>query len=524
MDRKPQSRTRHVFLVLGVLVLAVALVRCTGVASSPKRHGPGAGTAGPTATIDRGTFRHRLRVPPLASSYVDEKSGRRVFELRAGAGRTQFLPGEPTPTWGYDGSFLGPTLRAERGERVEVRFRNALDEPTTLHWHGMQLPARMDGSPHQTVAPGGSWTPYWKVDQPAATLWYHPHPMGGTEGQVARGLAGMFLVDDARSERLALPKRYGVDDLPVIVQDVRFDGAKLDFGHGSSQYDGFLGDRTLANGTLDPYEVVHDERVRLRLLNASTERTYDFGFTDSSSGSGGSGGSGGRDFAVVGTDGGLLERPATVDRIRLSPGERAEVVVRMAPGERTVLRSFPPARDGDVRHFPGGGDSFDVLQLRAAATLRHSPELPSQLGELKLPEPGDAVRGRYFDLGMGKINDRRMDMDRVDDVVTRGTTEVWTVHNGNGTPHNFHVHGVQFRVVSVDGREPPPELRGRKDTVFVPGDASVRLALRFDGGPEFADPHTPYMYHCHLLWHEDMGMMGQFVVVDRGQGAEPMQH
>ncbi|MEB8341533.1 multicopper oxidase family protein [Streptomyces endophyticus] len=502
MTSKPRkSRLKRVLVVLGSVVAVLALA--IGGGALWLWSGAKVSTAG------TGEFRNKLSVPPLAASHVDEKTGRRVFDLRMQSGETEFRPGQKTPTWGFDGSYLGPTLRAKRGEKVEVRIRNGLDEASTVHWHGMHLPARMDGGPHQMVAPGKNWAPHWTVDQPAATLWYHPHPHGETEQHVRRGLAGMFLVDDDRSERLALPKRYGVDDLPVIVQDVRFDGAELDSGHKMMQDVGFLGDRTMVNGTLDPYKIVHDERVRLRLLNASTARTYDFGFTD------------GQKFALVGTDGGLLDRPATMDRIQLSPGERAEVVVRMKPGERSVLRSYPQDNYGSSWHrrFSGGDDTFDVLQLRAADRLRPSPAVPSRLGELELPAPGNAVRARHFDLKISGINGRKMAMGRVDETVTRGTTEVWTVRNGNGMPHNFHIHDVQFRVVSVNGERPPAQLRGRKDTVFIPSGTTMKLALRFDGGPEFADPRTPYMFHCHLLSHEDQGMMGQFVVVDKGQRA-----
>jgi FtsP/CotA-like multicopper oxidase with cupredoxin domain len=136
---------------------------------------------------------------------------------------------------------------------------------------------------------------------------------------------------------------------------------------------------------------------------------------------------------------------------------------------------------------------------------------------LEIPDgEGAAVRGRYFDLKLSGINGRGMEMSRVDETVTRGTTEVWTVRNGNGMPHNFHVHDVQFRVLEVNGKTPPPALRGPKDTVFLPNGTTMKLALRFDGP---ADPDTPYMYHCHLLYHEDAGMMGQFVVVEKGQRA-----
>ncbi|WP_189214838.1 MULTISPECIES: multicopper oxidase family protein [Streptomyces] len=465
-------------------------------------------TGSDVSTVGTERFGNRLAIPPLAASSVDE-DGTRVFDLRMQTGETEFERGRRTPTYGFNGSYLGPTLRAERGERVRVRIRNELGEASSVHWHGMHLPARMDGGPHQSIAPGAAWSPHWTVDQPAATLWYHPHPHGATERHVRKGLAGLFLLDDEKSDELALPKKYGVDDVPVIVQDVRFDGAELDNGRNIFQSVGFLGDRTMVNGTLGPYQEVGDELIRLRLLNASTTRTYAFGFPD------------GRPFSLIGTDGGLLERPAAMERVQLSPGERAEIVVRMEAGERVVLRSFPQDNYGDAwqRRFSGGEDSFDVLELRAADRLRPSPGLPAALagpGLSELPDDADAVRGRYFDLKRTGINGRTMDMGRIDETVTRGTTEVWTVRNADGMPHNFHVHDVRFRVVEVNGSAPPPPLRGPKDTVFLPNGTTMKLALRFDGP---ADRDTPYMYHCHLLYHEDEGMMGQFVVVEKGERA-----
>ncbi|MBT2367850.1 multicopper oxidase domain-containing protein [Streptomyces sp. ISL-10] len=489
------SRLRRVIVIL--TAVAVAAVMAVGGGFFRLYSDAEVSTVGTS-------FSREMAVPPLAKPAV-ARDGTKVFDLTMQAGQKEFRAGQQTPTWGFNGDFLGPTLRASRGDKVEVRIRNALGETSTVHWHGMHLPAAMDGGPHQTVAPGGSWSPHWTVDQPAATLWYHPHPHGRTEQHVRRGLAGMFLLDDERAAKLPLPKNYGVDDLPVVVQDVRFDGAEFDHGHKMMAGSGFLGDRTMVNGTLEPYKEVSDELIRLRLLNASTARFYHFGFADD------------RRFSLIASDGGLLPQAVPMDRIRLSPGERAEMVVRMQPGERVVLRSHPQSL-GDFwqTRFNGGDDSFDVLELRAAKTLRPSPELPGALGEPELPDGEDSVRTRFFGLQRSGINGRPMSMDRIDETVTRGTTETWVLRNDDGMPHNFHVHDVQFRVLEVDGRQPPPHLRGPKDTVFVPGNRSVKIAVRFTGP---ADPDTPYMYHCHLLYHEDEGMMGQFVVVEQGQRA-----
>ena len=446
-------------------------------------------------------FATPMAVPPLAPSRVED--GTRVFELTAQEGTTSFVPGTETRTWGFNGDLLGPTLRAERGERVAVEVTNELDEPTTVHWHGMHLPAEMDGGPHQMVEPGTTWRPEWEIDQPGATLWYHPHPHGQTEEHVYRGLAGMFILDDAGTAAAGLPDAYGVDDFPVIVQDRRLtaDG-ELDLDSDGNEV-GLLGSTVTVNGTAGAYQEVTTELVRLRLLNGSTARTYAFGFDD-------------RDLRLVATDGGLLRAPATVDRVRLSPGERAEIVVAMEPGTAARLRSFEPDLGPVAAPFAtGANDSFDVLELRAAEVLTPSEQVAENFGGFGL-DPADAAVNRRFDLDGRRINGASMDPGRIDETVEVGTTEIWEVRNVNLSPHNFHVHDVQFEVLDVDGEPPPPELSGRKDTVYLEPRRTYRLIMRFE---DYADPRWPYMYHCHLLLHEDEGLMGQFVVVEPGQSA-----
>jgi blue copper oxidase len=457
--------------------------------------------AADTSTAGRLDFTNRLAIPPLAASRLDE-AGRRVFDLRAAAGEHRFRPGPATATLGVDGGHLGPTLRASRGETVLMNVRNELSEATSLHWHGMRLPAAMDGGPHQVVEPGGVWSPTWRIDQPAATLWYHPHPHQRTARHVYRGMAGLFIVDDPAGPA-GLPSRYGVDDIPVIVQDKRFgDDNRLDESAAFWSPIGILGDQICVNGTLAPYHEATTERVRLRLLNASNARVYRFGFAD------------GRPFALIGTDGGLLAAPYETARIQLSPGERAEIVVSLRPGECAVLRSFPPDLGVNFwnARFSGGHDTFDILQLRAAAQLSPTPPPPGRLADLPDVEAGTPVR--TFRLSGFSVNGEQMDMSRIDFAVTRGSTEVWEIVAIDEAPHNFHVHDAQFRVLSVGGAPPPPELCGWKDTVHTPPNTPVRISLRFG---EHADPGTPYMYHCHLLYHEDQGLMGQFVVVEPGR-------
>ena len=447
-----------------------------------------------------------LAIPPLDEGTPTARG--RAFDLTIDEGTTDFGEGGPTATMGVNGSYLGPTLHMRTGEAISVDVANRLEERTTLHWHGMGLPARMDGGPHQLVDPGATWSPHWEVAQPAATLWYHAHPHGSTAEHVYRGVAGMIIVDDPLAASLALPREYGVDDVPVIVQDKSFDDAgQLQFDQRGPSSTGFLGDTVMVNGTVAPYLDVTTSLVRLRLLNASTARIYRLGFADD------------RTFDLVATDGGLLTAPVRLDRIQLSPGERAEIVVGLVPGETIDLRNSSPdfgGRVGPNSRF-GTGD-YRVLQLRAADTLRTSPPVPATLARFaRMPESA-AQRTRTFTINAQIINRRPVDMGRIDEAVPQGATEIWVLRNRDPQPHNFHVHTVQFQVLDIDGAAPPPELQGWKDTVYLAPGSQVRIIATF---PEYADPTWPYMYHCHLLWHEDSGLMGQFVVLAPGQEPIP---
>jgi blue copper oxidase len=491
--RRPLVRALTVLLVLGLLgVLGLAGV--VGLVWS----------RADTSNLGKLDFANQLKIPPLLQPHVDA-AGTKVFDLRLQAGSSQLLPGKAAETWGVNGAYLGPTLRASLGDKVRINVTNTLPEATTLHWHGMHLPAKADGGPHQLIAPGATWSPTWTIDQPAATLWYHPHPHGQTEDHVSRGLSGLFLLDDPQSRALALPKRYGVDDIPVIIQDRRF---RADGGLASAK----LGGDILINGTYDPHLRVASQLVRFRLLNASTARTYDVGFADD------------RAFDLIATDGGLLEAPVRTTRVPLSPGERAEIVAAFRPGERALLRSFQPdlGENRLTARFDGGDDTFDLVQVRAAGELRGAAPVPARLARHAPLDPGSATRNRRIEItSSNSIDGKSMDMDRIDQVVTVGTTEVWEVRNGSGSFHNFHVHDVQFEILSYGGAPPPPYLAGPKDTVAIPPGESVRFVARF---ADYADPSTPYMFHCHLLRHEDNGLMGQFVVVEPGQAASQSPH
>ncbi|MDJ0337095.1 multicopper oxidase domain-containing protein [Cryobacterium sp. PH31-O1] len=499
-----RPRRRVATMVSGAVVSAVLLAAGLTACSSDN----GAGVIDTVGAID---FVNPLAIPPLAESTVNA-AGERVFDLEAQAGSTEFVPGVATDTWGYNGSYLGPTLVAKRGENVRINVANALDEATTVHWHGMSLPAEMDGGPHQMVEPGATWSPNFTIDQPASTLWYHPHPAGNTEHQVEMGLAGLFLLQDDEEAALTLPRSYGVDDIPVVVQDRRFD-ENGQFVTDVRGYIGPIGDQLLVNGTLAPYLDVTSEVVRLRLVNGSTSRVYDFGFSD------------GRSFDLIASDGGLLPEAAPMDGIRLSPGERAEILVHLTPGETVNLQSTPPdlGTSASAATRNAGDDTLDVLELRAAATLSSIGAPSTTLASIEPLQKADAATDRSFTLNGYTINNKLMDMTRIDETVEAGATEVWTVDNAMPLPHNFHVHAVQFQVLRVGTQPPPAELSGWKDTIYLEPGVRYELIMQF---AEYTNPDFPYMFHCHMLVHEDAGMMGQFVVVKPGgkAGTPPTAH
>jgi bilirubin oxidase len=451
----------------------------------------------------------------------------KTFDLLMQDGNKEFIAGLLTPTSGYNGDYLGPTLLMRKGDQVVLNVTNQLGERTSTHWHGLHVPAAMDGGPHQMIESGETWTASFPVLNRAATYWYHPHlhpspgqgaifEPTGTGYQVYRGLAGMIIIEDGTSDTLALPRSYGQDDIPLILQDRRFheDGSLMHFPTDfNPTQDPALrkGGHFLVNGVEGPILEVGAQVVRLRILNASNARVYNLGFSDQ------------RTFYQVVSDGGFLPAPVPMSRLVLAPAERAEILLDLGADEggSLTLRSFnsengtmfvpPPLQD------PWDTADFDLLEIRiGSATADAVLTLPETLATVtRIPE-SDAVNAespRPFELNANPfgINGKRMDMAIIDEQIRLGDTEVWEITNPNSQAHPFHVHGDSFQILSRDGSPPPAHELGWKDVVLVRPFGTARIIKRFH---DYADPVNPYMFHCHILEHEDVGMMGQFVVVD----------
>ena len=444
--------------------------------------------------------------------------GKRVFNLTLQKGKTEFFDGVYTDTIGINSPFLGSTLRASRGDTVQFNITNQLGETSTVHWHGMHIPASMDGGPHQAIADGETWRPEFEINQEATTTWYHSHTHHKTGDQVNRGHAGMFILDDDDSRELGLPTDYGVDDIPLIIQDRRFnsDGSLQYLTSMRDRMMGMKGDTILVNGTVKPFLNVERRLIRFRILNGSNARFYNFGFNDN------------RNFYQIASDGGFLEAPVRMDRLRLSPGERAEILVDFRNSNECSLQSYPDTsagmgqRGASRRGMFGGGrfamqdnSTINIIDFKPVATQIASHAIPAVLNSITRLSEADAQTTRSFTLSMHRmrfaINGKTMDMNRIDEIIPLGATEIWEVSNQSGMSHNFHVHDIQFQILSRNGQRPAANEQGWKDTIIVDPMETVKIIAQFT---DFADENYPYMYHCHILEHEDQGMMGQFLVMD----------
>ncbi|SPH17125.1 Multicopper oxidase mco [Defluviimonas aquaemixtae] len=438
--------------------------------------------------------------PPLTGGSIEQ--GRRVFDLLVANGLHEFHDETATETIGINAPFLGPILSAHAGEKLRMNVGNTLAEPMTLHWHGLHVPAAADGGPHQSIAPGETWSPEFDLMQKAGTFWFHGHQHRKAGPHVWAGMAGVIRVEDDEETAVALPRTHGEDDFTLVLQDRRFDAAGQ-MPYALNMHDrmaGMQGDVMLVNGQIGPLLETDAPLVRLRVLNGSNGSFYGLHFSDN------------RTFHQIASDGGLLAAPVAMQGSVLSPGERGEFLVDLSGGEAAQLRAEV---FGAEVMMMGTAGTRDVMEFRPRAA-RRAAALPDTLVELP-PPPEATGEERDFSLamtGMGMmgdftINNRRFDHDRVDFSVPLGATETWTWTNTTPMLHPMHIHDVQFRILSRNGQPPAAHEAGHKDTVLIRPEESVALRLSF---ADYSDPVLPYMYHCHILEHEDAGMMGQFTV------------
>ncbi|MBP7776676.1 MAG: multicopper oxidase domain-containing protein [Acidobacteria bacterium] len=508
--------------------------------------------------------------PARASAVAQTPSRPPDVELTlvAAAAEVALLPGDPTRVWRYTatvvrgpastvqtlpGSYLGPVLRFRRGQQVRVRFENRLTEPSIVHWHGLDVPESADGHPRLAIAGGREYVYDFEVINRAGTYWYHPHPHMRTGAQAYHGLSGVIIVSDPEDDGLELPA--GDAELVLVLQDRRFDAnnqlvyaAGADTGRGGGMgrmgrgggrgmgggmgqmmetMNGWLGDRLFVSGTHQPRRTIERRPYRVRLLNGSNARIYNLAWSD------------GRPFTVLGGDGGLLEHVRTQPRLTLAPGQRADVLLDCSTqraGSTFSLRSlaYPAAAVGHVgmmgetSPLPQGA-ATELMTFAVAGGAGHPMTLPERLSAR--PDawlaPSDAPV-RTVPLTFMRmewlIDGRTYDIDEVaaNETVAPGSTHVWEFRNqlnpmGMAMAHPIHVHGRQFRVLSRSGAGGNALTAGINDagptdTVLVLPGETVRVQLTFSRYPGL------FLYHCHILEHEDMGMMRNFRITAPARG------
>ena len=457
------------------------------------------------------------------------------------------LAGEPTEVWRYRGevlrgdpsalqemagTYLGPTIHVRTGQKVRIHFHNELPEESIIHWHGLILPDDMDGHPRYVIEPGETYVYEFKVQNRAGTYWYHPHPHGRTGIQVYKGLAGLFIVEDEAEAALDLPT--GAYDIPLVLQDRTFyrgnelyypadtsaDGMMGDMMEMAQheQMMGMIGDTILVNGRPDFSLNVERRGYRLRILNGANARIFTLGWDD------------GTPLTIIGTDGGLIDAPIERPYLHLAPAERIELWVdfsQWAVGDEPTLMNLPPINTSIA---------FPVLQTKVIAEAITTPTLPKQLVPIERYAADDAanrtdprVIQATIEHMQWTLNGREFEMEKVanDERVSLGKTEIWVFDNGVSgggmmggmmggmeLPHPMHIHGVQFQILSRAQTDPPDNWQqihagfvdeGWQDTVLVMPGERVEVIMRY------TQPGL-FLYHCHNLEHEDMGMMRNFEV------------
>src|SRR5690242_15126823 len=420
------------------------------------------------------------------------------YRLEAGEVEWEIAPGRTVRGYGFNGQVPGPILEAQQDVPLEIAFTNRLPEPTVIHWHGLRIPAAMDGTEdvQRPIQPGETFT-YRFTPPDAGTFWYHPH-LNEPE-QLEKGLYGALIVRAADADAAGEADELALDGEQLLVfDDLRVDksGQIAKFGGLKDRHNGREGNVRLINGTSEPELTIAAGQIeRWRLVNASSARYIRLSL-------------GGFPFQILGTDGGFIEAPVTVEEVLLPPGDRVELAVGPFEQEGAVfgINDLPYSRGTGKK----GVERFGTLRIapRKASTAH----VPARLREIAplVTEPGTAGVTRTVMLGF-KMSLRRgfdfvIDGERHhhDEPVTVGELQVWDVVNATQIDHPFHLHGFFFQVLAIDGK--PPAWRSLEDVINVPPKATVRIAWYPDDRPGM------WMYHCHILEHHAAGMMAHFEV------------
>ena len=536
---------RRRFLQSSASLLAVgsglALAGCGG--SSP---GDAAFKPYPNDPVRPENFTNPLFIPGAEGPFGVLDVTDMPLTLTASAATFPILGGQASPFLLYEASYAGktyqnPIFKIKRGGRFAATLQNGLNEPTIIHWHGLHIPANMDGHPNDSISPGANYRYDFTINNRGGTYWYHTHAQHLTAKQAYGGLASFFIVEDEDDLRLAsaLDLKLGETDLPLVIQDKRFNAAgELVYQPAPvEQMMGYLGDIVLVNLTPNPFLEIAPRIYRFRCLNGSNARIYKLAFMR---------GTEQLAYQMIGTDGGLLDRPYPVKEAFLAPGERLDVLFdasQLPQGETVFLKSlaFDPMENEGAMGMMGSFGSifgknsmagmdgsarldeeleFNLLKLVVAKPAQAPRPLPARLSQVQpINIKGATVRSVRLEMSHMRwlINGATFRMDDIPIDARRKSVEVWDLHNAEQSmPHPMHMHGFQFQVLSRENS--PKQIQtlgvhgsgrvvsdlGWKDTVLVWPGETVRLAVDFSH--EFEGDQT-YVFHCHNLEHEDSDMM-----------------
>ncbi|MEU7824769.1 multicopper oxidase family protein [Catellatospora sp. NPDC049133] len=437
-----------------------------------------------------------LRQPEVVAS----RDG--VLSLRLAAAEGVRLAGLDTSAWGYNGTSPGPTLRVRPGDLLRVQLLNQLGQPTNLHTHGLKVSPQANGdNPFIATEPGAGFDYEIRIppDHPSGTFWYHPHHHGTVADQIFAGLAGALLVEGD----LDLPV---TGDRVLLVTDTTLDaGGHVVPADAMARMQGREGELVLVNGQHEPVVTASaGSAERWRVINACVSRVLALRLD-------------GHRLTQIALDGRFLAAPVDRDQVVLAPGNRVDVIVRPTTSGRYALLAAPYDR-GNATMMGGRGITggprgpVTLATLIVTGSTGAPPPLPTALpaptepqgrvtGQRQLTLAMGMGTGMRMGMGMGfTIDGRTFDPGRDDQIVTPGTTEEWTVLNTSPMDHPFHLHGWPFHVVDASALTPPATTL--QDVVLVPAHGRVGLRIPFTG-------HTGRsVYHCHILDHEDLGMMG----------------
>ncbi len=448
--------------------------------------------------VIEGNFTEELHMPPIVGN-TSTLIAQAVIVPIAGIGVTKAL--------GYQNQMLlGPTINLSLGQAATITLINQLNENTNIHWHGLKVPANMDGHPDNVVASGGTFNYRFSVGQRAGSYFYHPHVMGTTAKQVFQGLAGLIIVNDAEESALKLPS--GTRELALIIQDKKIVNKSIDYSPTMmEQMTGFMGQSILVNGIYSPIQFVETAKYRIRILNGSNARIYNLAFSNSAA------------FSIIGNDGGLISEPEVVNEAILAPGERLDIIADFSTlsldDEIYLMSKIFDA--GSVQ----GKQEFKILKFKVNSKVTDSFKIPSTLSSITLLSNGMALRTREFDIankndniGMSNmkhtINGKSFDPNRIDEKVSFSSIETWIFDNSKGSePHPMHLHGNSFQVLSRTGGRGSimPSEKGWKDVVLCMPGEKVKVIIPFNSFT------GKYVFHCHNLEHEDNGMMAQYEIL-----------